>query len=270
MKKVVVIIPVYKAIPSEIELLSFDQCIRILGEHPISLVAPKNLDLSFYINRFSEIIIQTFEPEYFKSTLTYNKLLLSIDFYRRFEYYKFMLIYQLDAYVFRDELVEWCDKEYDYIGAPVHDFTLDNFTGKVSLATLNGGFSLRKINSAIRVLSSFRLIYSFKDIFRANVKSYGIGLGFLKAIKFYFTGNNTLDKLNKYDRNEDYFWALICPKLFNWYIVSPVEISLDFSFDNYPEKSYSMADEKLPFGCHAIDKNFTFWQRFISLKQNAQ
>ena len=29
-----------------------------------------------------------------------------------------MLIYQLDAYVFKDELLNWANKGYDYIGAP--------------------------------------------------------------------------------------------------------------------------------------------------------
>jgi hypothetical protein len=45
--------------------------------------------------------------------------MLSIDFYKRFRDYKFILIYQLDAYVFRDELEYWCEQDYDFIGAPL-------------------------------------------------------------------------------------------------------------------------------------------------------
>ena len=29
-----------------------------------------------------------------------------------------MLIYQLDAFVFQDDLAYWCQQNYDYIGAP--------------------------------------------------------------------------------------------------------------------------------------------------------
>lgn len=106
--------------------------------------------------------------------------MLSVNFYRSFKEYEFMLIYQLDSYVFRDELLDWCEKDYDYIGAPVHNFILDNFSQRIDIATLNGGFSLRKINSALRVLSSFRFIYSFKDLLKANIASNGRIIGFLK------------------------------------------------------------------------------------------
>jgi hypothetical protein len=35
---------------------------------------------------------------------------LSASFYERFLDTKYILIYQLDAFVFKDELQEWCDK----------------------------------------------------------------------------------------------------------------------------------------------------------------
>ncbi len=263
MKKVVVVIPIYKAIPTEIELISLNQCIKILGDHPISIVAPLNLDISSYTHRFNQLHVIRFNSYFFQNTLSYNRLLLSVNFYRSFKEYEFMLIYQLDAYVFRDELLDWCEKDYDYIGAPVHNFILDNFSQRIDIATLNGGFSLRKINSALRVLSSFRFIYSFKDLLKANIASNGRLIGFFKAMKFYLTGNNTLEKLNRYDRNEDYFWALICPKLFNWYTVASVNEALSFSFDNQPELSFEMASFKLPFGCHAFEKDNEFWKQLI-------
>ena len=44
--------------------------------------------------------------------------MLSPEFYRRFSDTDYILVCQLDAYIFRDELLSWCKKEYDYIGAP--------------------------------------------------------------------------------------------------------------------------------------------------------
>lgn len=44
--------------------------------------------------------------------------MLTKEFYLRFRQWEYLLIYQLDAYVFQDELMDWCNKGYDYIGAP--------------------------------------------------------------------------------------------------------------------------------------------------------
>jgi hypothetical protein len=265
MSEAVVVIPVYKSIPSESEERSFRQCIKVLQQYPIRLVAPKDLDLSFYQRLHPPLQIEEFEPKYFKSTLTYNHLLLSRHFYRRFDAFKFMLIHQLDAYVFRDELAVWCQKDYDFIGAPVHQFRLDNFNDIIPIATLNGGFSLRKINSAIRVLNSFRLIHPLKSILHANIETSGNIMGTLKGFYFYFFGNNTFEGLNKYDRNEDYFWAIISKRLFSWYSVAPVTEALYFSFDNSPEKSFEMANDKVPFGCHEFHKHLPFWEKYLSI-----
>lgn len=270
MKKAIVVIPVFKSIPDESELISYKQCLKILGKYPIMLIVPKGLDTSYYERLHDELVIEEFDSTFFQSTRTYNQLLLSKAFYRRFESYTYMLIHQLDAYVFRDELKQWCDKGYDYIGAPVHKFRLDKFTEPIPIATLNGGFSLRKIQSALRVLSSFRFIYTFSDIWRANVKEYGKIVGSLKALKYYFLGNNTYKTFNKYDRNEDLFWAVIAPHKISWFKVAPVNESLYFGFDNKPEKSFEMANGHLPFGCHSFEKHRYFWKDHISFSSHEE
>jgi hypothetical protein len=72
----------------------------------------------------------------------------SIGFYEVFRQYEYMLIYQLDCWVFRDELEMWCDKGYDYIGAP---FFVKWFVDR-GIYVGNGGFSLRKISNIIEYL----------------------------------------------------------------------------------------------------------------------
>ena len=64
-----------------------------------------------------------------------------------------MLIYQLDACVFRDELKYWCEKKYDYIGAPIFwAYNSNKFSNKVA-GIGNGGFSLRKISYCLKMLN---------------------------------------------------------------------------------------------------------------------
>ena len=59
-----------------------------------------------------------------------------------------MLIHQTDSYLFRDEIEEWCNKGYDYIGGPIistlkewSQDDINNWEPKVG----NGGLSLRRI-----------------------------------------------------------------------------------------------------------------------------
>ena len=262
MKKVAIIIPIYKSEPDSLEKLSLDQCQKILGHYPVYIVAPEGLDISFYVQHFPSIKVEFFDASFFISTVSYNRLMLSPNFYSMWSDYEFILIYQLDAYVFRDELKLWCEKDFDYIGAPVHDFKLDNFTPEIEIATLNGGFSLRKISSFLQILHSFHFIYSFKDLLKANTHQ-NLFLGPLKALKYFLTGNNTYFRFNKYDRNEDYFWAFIAPQKNKSFKVAPINESLQFGFDNKPDKSFELANKTLPFGCHAIDKNIEFWKTLI-------
>ena len=43
-------------------------------------------------------------PEYFKSKETYSKMLMSYDFWKRFEAYEYVLIYQTDCLLLKDNL----------------------------------------------------------------------------------------------------------------------------------------------------------------------
>lgn len=261
----VIIIPLYKPQPSDTEIASLRQCFKILNNHTICFVSHKGLSLTEYKDYLSKASIEYFPSIFFSDINGYNRLMLSLDFYKRFRNYTHMLIYQLDAYVFRDELDFWCTQKYDYIGAPVHDFILDNHSPKIPIATLNGGLSLRKVSSAISILKSFNFIYPFKRLIKINYEHSG-PIGVLKGLYFFILGNNTHHLLNKYDRNEDYFWAIIAPRVYEKYNVAPVNIALSFSFDNNPELSFELSNKKIPFGCHAFDKNLSFWKNEINIK----
>lgn len=262
-KTAIIVIPIYRPVPEASERASLKQCLAILGQHPICFVCAEGFDASHYLQIIPTATLERFNPFYFESVLTYNKLLLSLHFYKRFSAYKYMLVYQTDAWVFRDELKYWCGQGYDYIGSPVHRFTVDKFSSLVELATVNGGFSLRKTQSHIRTLSSFRFIYPFGRLLSANVNEHGIK-GLFKALNYHFLGNNTHHCLNRYDRNEDYFWAIQVPRKLPWFRVAPVAVALHFGFDNFPEISFQKSGNVLPFGCHAFMKNVSFWNKYIA------
>lgn len=148
-EEVVIVIPVHKESLSEHEQISFLQVTNVLIEYPITLVAPEGFRAGNYFELTSkEIGIELFDSKYFESIQGYSELCFSEEFYNRFNQYKYMLLYQLDAFVFCDKLLEFCEKGYDYIGAPVPHVLWPFIGTRIG----NGGFSLRKIKTMLRVV----------------------------------------------------------------------------------------------------------------------
>jgi len=249
-KDVCIVIPIYKSDLTEIEKISLEQCIKILSDYDIYFIEPFKLDSS-KINFNNRIISKKFDDSFFQDILSYNKLLLSNVFYSNFSSYKYMLVYQLDCYVFSDRLLYWCNKNYDYIGAPwiasketVIKKMLSTFDShqkrrrsKIFFKVGNGGFSLRKVNT-------------FCEITSKNI--------------------NVINKELKRDKEdyklmEDVFWSFSAPKLYPEYKIPDYKRALKFSIDRKPKLALLINKNRLPFGCHGINKPkvIDFWKKII-------
>ena len=116
---IIIVVPIHKDKLSEEDRLSLKQLNKILGHYPCSFIIPENkkVDLSM-CNDFINHTTEKFEDSYFDSIQGYNRLMLSAEFYNRYRHFSYMLVYQLDAYIFRDELHKFCNSQFDYIGAP--------------------------------------------------------------------------------------------------------------------------------------------------------
>lgn len=221
--QVAVVIPYYHNELSETEQISFQQCIKILFRYPIILIVPDNIKVSEAV-RVSGVESIKVPSKWMQSIETYNQMMLNVDFYCMFLAYEYILIYQLDAFVFRDELKEFCDFGYDYIGAPwlfgaAYFKEERNRRGHVG----NGGLSLRNVEASILVLKK----------------------------------NPVDDK----DMPEDVYWSSHDSEKFR---VAPKEIALCFSIEEPAEKMFYLNKQKLPFGCHAWNKiSFSFWRPII-------
>ncbi|MDO1451011.1 DUF5672 family protein [Rhodocytophaga aerolata] len=257
---VTVVIPIYKPEPTPLELISLTQSVTVLKKYPITVIIPDSLNVSWYQNFFNEralhVQIEKFADWYFANINGYNRLLLSTLFFKRFKQYKYMLICQLDAFIFKDELTYWCNQRYDYIGAiwmDKHIFNpaeLDNEIKKeitqsgniyeICLRKLyryplkrvgNGGLSLRNIQTALAILYLCRQ--------------------YVKQWKYY----------------EDLFWSIAVPNYFPFYKVAEENKAMAFSIETQPHACYNLLNHQLPFGCHAWEKyEPDFWQRIIKYK----
>jgi hypothetical protein len=263
MKKVCVVIPIYKSKLSAYEQISLDQCLKVLHKHPIFLVIPEKLEESFLGNPdvlSGQVRLKTFDNQFFKDIPAYNRLMKSPMFYKAFLDYKFLLIHQLDAFVFSDALEHWCNAGYDNIGAPLfegHDFATKDSR---LVGQGNGGFCLRNVRKCFAIASSFKRL-NYKRNFDGGQKPFYINLyRFLKhGLLFNYSGYPLQPIIN-----EDLFWAGLIPRVFPDFIVPEPEQAIGFSFELNPDVLLALNNGQLPFGCHAWWKyDLAFWKPFI-------
>lgn len=265
-KTAVVVIPVYKEFPSATEQASFRQCLTVLNRYDIVIVTYSQLCCDVYRHiaekQEKEILFQYFDEHYFQGIQGYNDLCFSVDFYNRFIDYGYMLIYQLDAWIFNDQLEYWCNKGYDYVGAPWFEDYGDHEHGNRLWLVGNGGLSLRKNRRFISLLKSKAPVFS-RCPFTVNSIS-----TIIKAFLFFFgIHNNVLFHIRNSGLNEDQFYChFLKDTRFRLNVPTPQEALL-FAFEKSPSFSFQKTNGVLPFGCHAFEKYefMSFWKQYINV-----
>jgi len=264
-----VVIPVYKPTLTDYERIALTQCMRTLNKFRILLAAPQSLDTSYYQDLYPILQARRFDDSYFTDIQSYNQLMLSSEFYQAFVDAEYILIHQLDAFVFQDELADWCALGYDYIGAPWlrdRDFTgwRDEawFSVKKKVATVldlkkpdgvtpreivslnsvgNGGLSLRRVPSMLRWLQFFR-----------------------RKIERY-------QRISAHQYNEDVFWGIEVNRYLPLLRIPDYRTALRFAVEFYPQRAVEQYNQgKLPFGCHAWDIHGTDYWRPIFARYGYQ
>jgi hypothetical protein len=265
MNKIAVTIPVYKKKPTISEIKSLQQCVRILSKRHFVFFAGNSFDASFYENVCSDKVsfhIERFDDIFFKNVIGYNRLMLSQQFYKRFLQIKYLFIYQLDSFIFKDDLDYWCDLDYDNVGAPWFVGFDKPEQPYVFLGAGNGGCTLRKTSSCHRILTTFKYLDNPFKIFQQN-KS------LIKLIKDITIQNNFYYRLNNFELNEDYFFASKAAEKFKWFRNCPPEKSVQFSFEVAPSFLFKLNNYRLPMCCHGWEKyEYDFWKPFIEKASN--
>jgi hypothetical protein len=267
-KEVVVLIIVHKSLLTDFEEISLRQCFRMFQGRDIVIVCPKGLDISAYRTISSSAVFDFIDARWQASYKMFNRLKIDPFLYKRYRQYEYILFYELDSFVFRDELDVWCNKQFDYIGAPWFKDFSNNPKNTETIGVGNGGFSLRKVASHLKVLESFSYIShpaeNWHDRFRNNPK----GKDRIRKIAGFILDltvrNNTFWLFNNFRTNEDLFWGLHAGNNFDWFTVAPVDQAIAFSFEMNPEYLYRVNGRRLPFGCHAWWKySLNFWKPHI-------
>ena len=265
-KLVAVAVPlIEKNFFTEEENISIKHLETYLGGYDRYLIEPQGMN--FKLDGFN---IKEFEREFFGSVEAHRKMLFSEKFYKSFDEYRFVLIYHTDALVFSDQLEFWCDKDYDYIAppwvphkdAPYAGNPL--FEGKVG----NGGFSLRKIDSFLRVINSLRY---WKDPVEILLKIYEEYRGVERVRRIIKSFLNFIPQFNCAKKEmqltrikEDRFWADRAKHYYPKFKIAHLDLALQFGFECVPKYCFERNNYTLPFGCHAWTKyDRHFWEPFL-------
>lgn len=237
---VAILIPVYQEKLNEQEQFSVDFLLRNVTRRKLYFIAPEGLDRTYYAASYPGIEFRTYPDRYFASITGYNHLLLDADFYRGFADYEYLLIHQTDALMFRDNLDDWMERGFDYIGAPwPNGLAVNMKLGKFNTAqginlrayVGNGGFSLRSVRSTIN------LLVEFEEIREHWVKTGG---------------------------SEDLFFAFM-GMVSERFTIPNQMIASKFSLELEAEHYFQINDEELPTGCHAWMKHEPeFWEKVVA------
>jgi hypothetical protein len=262
-ERLAVVVPVYRSALDPYEAISLHRTFQVLGGQHLVMVKPEGLDTAALEARHPWSRVETFAPEYFRSIQGYNRLLLSTGFYQRFLASEYLLICQLDVFVFRDELASWVARGHDYVGAPwlsssgasqllhrlkfevasrlpggrdrVHAWETRDRVG-------NGGFSLR------RVATHHRLSLEMKP-----------------HIDRYLANQGT------HHFHEDVFWSLEPSRQGLAHRTPGVEEALAFAFDINPGRLFERAGGRLPMAAHGWYKgrHLRFWAPHVAAATGA-
>lgn len=252
------VIPVYTNNFKSVEKQALANNIKLLGQEVCTFIYPEGFDIQPLHALYPEVKLLQVSDNWLgtkRGIAGYNDMTMSESFYALFADYEYIFICHYDAWLFRNEVAEWCKKGYDLVAAPwpmrprYKHFPLKQYIqlkirfkhkdenlhcemfGRIG----NGGLCLRKVET-------FR-----RDCIR-----------YKKEIDYY----NSLPDVG---HNEDIFWALV-PKDLN---LPSVEEAMQFSFDLKPRLLYKLNHHRLPMGCHGFFKPHRrpFWSQFIPALQ---
>ena len=235
-----------------------------LKEYKLEVILPESRDPSGYEAFFSKhgILgsVRQVPSKYFGSTTAVNRMGTDPDFYRLYLEFEYILICHLDAWVFGGNLAYWMSLGYDFIGAPL--FLPQNghapFMRRMAPFGGNGGLSLRRVASCIRVLETFKpgigpWRFTQALLFLVRNRQWGGTLILFRLMRMLRKDwRGTREKYNIY---EDVFFTVIAPLCGNLISIPSASTALRFAC----EVNYSLVQKEIlglepPLGIHGFDK----------------
>lgn len=247
-----VVIPLYTTLLDRWASLALRSAESVFSRRQIVFVGPHDVAKSPLATtlRTRGCIVLGLESHHFASRSTYNSMLLQPDFFRMFVEFDYILLFQLDAFALRDTLDYWMSLNFDFIGAPLRRSY--GRTGSAGVGPgLNGGLSLRRVDSALRVLGSSRgRRIRMRD---AAAMERHPRLWVIRTVRdgliFNFSSGRRAPKVN-----EDLYWSYFAPRANPWFRVPNADVARGFACDaanNWPSR---LEFSQTTIGIHAVHR----------------
>ncbi len=269
MSNPVIVIPCHKPKPTAEEAVSLLQCQKMLGDFPIFMLHPSGMKTNEYESIFPRLQFLAVSPEWMASISAYNKMMISPFIFNTLARYSHILIHEPDAIVLKNELLFWCEQNFDYIGAPwFHSNQKDDFTLK---ATGNFGLSLIKVSTVNHLFSRNPRWYTYSMITRDFLRGLRGQVSHLKNAWFAIGPQGKLaNAAALYKDHCDIFWSYLVPKVDSHFFIAPPEKAIRFAWETHPDKCQRICEDELPFGVHAWSKYDPNLIQAILSKQNQE
>lgn len=250
-----VIVPFYTTKLRGWEREALAQTMRMFSPaYPVIFLKSEGLSIDAYTTLYPQAEVIEVSTDWLgtrRGIAGYNEMMMSERFYALFYDAEYILICHLDAWIFRDELKEWCAKGYDLVAAPWP--TRPRYNRFPLKQLLRWKFRLFPSKRIIRSQMFGRIGNGGLCLRRVSAFREACILYRLEIERF----NRQVDPLY----NEDIFWALV-PEHFRY---PSVETALQFAYDLKPEVCYKLNHRQLPMGCHGFmhKRRIRFWKQFI-------
>lgn len=159
-KTCLVTLVVYKEHLENFEKLSLHRMFRVLHNYDITLICPEDLDMTEYdeiarAENYPNYIRWTFDKDYFTSKHSYNLLMVNYNFWYGVRNYDYIFNYQLDCYIFKDDLQKWMNESYDQVECICFDFKGDEFFNGQGLRKVRAFYDFIFDKNNTDVISNF-------------------------------------------------------------------------------------------------------------------
>lgn len=237
MKKLCIVTPHHTSKLSSVAELGLRRCAETLGlKYDWFLALPSQCDPKPILDITKIPTILSFPDEIFESKRSAQILYMSPEFFGKFRDYEYILLCELDAYIFHDNVDPFIQGDYDYIGAPWLD------------------------REWITLSSHWYARLPLHWIFNEKVGNGGLSLW---RVEVFYEASIKLQPLIRRIRwlSHDIFWSQLAPKCGVPIRLPPVNVAARFAVETQPQRCMAMNDGCLPLGVHAWDRyNWDFWK----------
>jgi hypothetical protein len=274
-KRVAIMVPMPTPDLSADDEVSMRHLRKYLDHYDKFLLVPKGMGI-----RMDGFQVMELDRRHFGSAANHNRMLYRTDFWEKFADYEYVLMYHLDALVFSDQLLEWCDKGLDYIGSP---FLICKDAPWVRVERCgNGGFALYRVPSVLKVLWNRYLADPSKYYEDHCWRLIELRSRLLKSLRSAVPAwlkkraapglSQQLWKMERIEVNErgnDIFWSDKAKDFLPGFKVGTLEQGFAFSFEMEPGRCLERTGGRMPFGCHAWGRyDRAFWEPHL-LKEDS-